>query len=76
MKKTKLTRSLLAAVSIVALSAVMYGCVHSGSDAPQMEAPDLTPAQNAAAAAATAAMDASDAAAGRQSTGVDAIRQS
>ena len=30
MKKTKLTRSLLAACSIVALSAVMYGCVHSG----------------------------------------------
>ena len=34
MKKTKLTRSLMAACSIVALSAVMYGCVHSGSDAP------------------------------------------
>ena len=30
MKKTKLTRSLLAACSIVALSAVMYGCTHSG----------------------------------------------
>ena len=30
MKKTKLTRSLMAACSIVALSAVMYGCVHSG----------------------------------------------
>ena len=30
MKKTKLTRSLLAACSIVALSAVMYGCVHNG----------------------------------------------
>ncbi len=34
MKKTKLTRSLMAAVSVVALSAVMYGCVHSGDDAP------------------------------------------
>ena len=34
MKKTKLTRSLLAACSIVALSAVMYGCVHSGDDGP------------------------------------------
>ena len=35
MKKTKLTRSLLAACSIVALTAVMYGCVHDGgSDAP------------------------------------------
>ena len=32
MKKTKLTRSLMAACSIVALSAVMYGCVHSGDD--------------------------------------------
>ena len=32
MKKTKLTRSLLAACSIVALSAVMYGCVHSSDD--------------------------------------------
>ena len=32
MKKTKLTRSLLAACSIVALSTVMYGCVHSGGD--------------------------------------------
>ena len=31
MKKANLTRSLMAAVSIVALSAVMYGCVHSGS---------------------------------------------
>ena len=30
MKKMKLTRSLMAAVSIVALSAVMYGCVHDG----------------------------------------------
>ena len=73
MKKTKLTRSLMAAVSIVALSAVMYGCVHSGDDAPQMEAPDLTPAQNAAAMAATAAMAASDAAAAAVA-GVDAIR--
>ena len=34
MKKTKLTRSLLAACSIVALSAVMYGCVHNGDDPP------------------------------------------
>ena len=32
MKKTKLTRSLLAACSVVALSAVMYGCVHNGGD--------------------------------------------
>ncbi|MDE0202314.1 MAG: hypothetical protein OXK73_07765 [Rhodospirillaceae bacterium] len=34
MKKTKLTRSLLAACSIVALTAVMYGCVHDGGDDP------------------------------------------
>ena len=34
MKKAKLTRSLMAACSIVALSAVMYGCVHSGDDTP------------------------------------------
>ncbi len=33
MKKTKLTRSLMAAVSIVALSAVMYGCSNGHSDA-------------------------------------------
>ena len=32
MKKTKLTRSLLAACSIVALSAVMYGCSSSGDE--------------------------------------------
>ena len=37
MKKTKLTRSLMAAVSIVALSAVMYGCVHSGDDPMPMD---------------------------------------
>ena len=34
MKKSKVTRSLLAAVSIVALTAVMYGCVHSDDDDP------------------------------------------
>ena len=32
MKKTKLTRSFLAACSIVALTAFMYGCVHDGGD--------------------------------------------
>ena len=41
MKKTKLTRSLLAACSIVALSAVMYGCVHSGDDAPATDDNDM-----------------------------------
>ena len=55
MKKTKLTRSLMAACSIVALSAVMYGCVHSGDD-PVTEAdempmePEQTPAEQLAAA--------------------------
>ena len=38
MKKSKVTRSLLAAVSVVALTAVMYGCTHSGDDGvPQTE---------------------------------------
>ena len=74
MKKTKLTRSLLAACSIVALTAVMYGCVHDGGDEPATEPPvtepmpdpeppaptDLEDTQAAAAAAATAAMTASD----------------
>ena len=76
MKKTKLTRSLLAACSIVALTAVMYGCVHDGDDPPPpvvepepMPEPDpgppadLTDTQDAAEAAATAAMMASDSAA-------------
>ena len=40
MKKSKVTRSLLAACSIVALSAVMYGCVHNGGGDP---APMATP---------------------------------
>ena len=39
MKKTKLTRSLMAACSIVALSAVMYGCVHSGDSETAMDDP-------------------------------------
>ncbi len=40
MKKTKLTRSLLAACSVVALTAVMYGCVHDGSDPAPADPPD------------------------------------
>ena len=73
MKKSKVTRSLLAACSIVALSAVMYGCVHSGDSTPTatqdpetMEPAepagptDLEETQAAAMAAATAAMTASD----------------
>ena len=75
MKKMKLTRSLLAACSIVALTAVMYGCVHDGGDEePMAEMPepmpepdpgptDLDETQEAAAMAATAAMTASTSAA-------------
>ena len=54
MKKTKLTRSLLAACSIVALTAVMYGCVHSG-DGPSQAELDAEAARAAAAEAAAAA---------------------
>ena len=50
MKKTKLTRSLLAACSIVVLSAVAYGC---SSGISQTEA-DRQAAEAAAAAAAEA----------------------
>ena len=78
MKKSKVTRSLLAACSIVALTAVMYGCVHNGgSDDPEPmvepmpepmpepdpEPTDLETTQEAAMAAATAAKTASDGAA-------------
>ena len=59
MKKTKLTRSLMAACSIVALSAVMYGCVHNGGDdAPATDmsgTPD--PAPDPAAPVDVTAMD-------------------
>ena len=43
MKKSKVTRSLLAACSIVALSAVMYGCVHSGSSSTPADPPPPPP---------------------------------
>ncbi len=48
MKKTKLTRSLLAAFSIVALTAVMYGCTHSSDNPPATEM-EQTPAEQIAA---------------------------
>ena len=59
MKKAKLTRSLMAAVSIVALTAVMYGCVHDGDSDTVTEMPEPMPtpyetAKNNIAAAATA----------------------
>ena len=41
MKKTKLTRSLLAACSIVALSVVLSGCLHSSDDS-TTTGPDMT----------------------------------
>ena len=63
MKKTKLTRSLMAAVSIVALSAVMYGCVHSGDDPVPADPPDLSEQIGGASAAAMAAATAASAAA-------------
>ena len=55
MKKTKLTRSLLAACSIVALSAVMYGCSGPSQG-------DLDAANEATAAAVAEAKDNADAA--------------
>ena len=58
MKKTKLTRSLLAACSIVALSAVMYGCTSDGSEndliATQGDLEDVTAQRDAALASAAA----------------------
>ena len=59
MKKTKLTRSLLAACSIVALSAVMYGCVHSGDgdDTTSTPPPVVEPTAYEAALAAIQAAD-------------------
>ena len=68
--KTSLTRTLMTACSILALSAVMYGCVGGGDDdAPATDVPDtsdmdaaLGAAQMAAMTAATAAGTAADAA--------------
>ena len=39
--KTSLTRTLMTACSILVLSTVMYGCVHSGDDAPVAEPPPI-----------------------------------
>ncbi len=69
MKKTKLTRSLMAAASIVALTAVMYGCTHDSDDPPatddtSMDMPDPAIAEraaiNSAITAAQAAVNAVD----------------
>ena len=63
MKKTKLTRTLLAACSIVALSAVMYGCVHSSDDPapPPVTEPDPEPEPTAYEAGKAAIMAATTA---------------
>ena len=60
MKKTNLTRSLLAACSIVALSAVMYGCSSSGEDTQRerAEGAEMTNEQLQAALAAARAAQA------------------
>ena len=68
MKKTKLTRSLLAACSIVALSAVMYGCGHSSG--PSQEELDAALADKATAEADAA--DAADAQAAAEADAADA----
>ena len=72
MKKTKLTRSLLAACSIVALSAVMYGCAHTDSGPSQEEFGAVKDAAAAAAAEAAAAADAAAAAAAAAAAQADA----
>ena len=56
MKKMNLTRSLLAACSIVAISAVMYGCSSSGEDDARMDAQDYKAMFEAAAAERDAAL--------------------
>ena len=54
MKKSKVTRSLLAACSIVALTAVLHGCLHSGGG-PTYSQLDLMGGHNTAAGATVTA---------------------
>ena len=54
MKKSKVTRSLLAACSIVALTAVMYGCSSNGPSQADLDAAEAAAAAAEAAAAAAA----------------------
>ena len=63
MKKTKLTRSLLAACSIVALSVVLSGCLHSGGDDTTTTTPTdpTTPTEPPASTAQSLKADAADA---------------
>ena len=61
--KTSLTRNLMTACSILALSAVMYGCVGGGDDAaPATDVPDTSDMDTALGAAQMAAMTAATAA--------------
>ena len=57
MKKTKLTRSLLAACSIVALSAVMYGCTGDGSENDLVATQEALDQEREAHATTQAALD-------------------
>ena len=60
MKKTKLTRSLLAACSIVALSAVMYGCTGDGSKNDLIATQEALDQERETHAATQAALDTSE----------------
>ena len=84
MKKSKVTRNLMAAVSIVALTTVMYGCVHDGDSDDTLatdmtDMPDPTPTDNAMAAlestgsAAQTANTALSAANGALATATDVV---
>ena len=86
MKKTKLTRSLLAACSIVALSAVMYGCAHTDSGPSQEELDvaladkataetDAAAAEEKAAAEAAARIEAEELAAAETAARIEAEEQ-
>ena len=76
MKKSKVTRSLLAACSIVALTAVMYGCVHSSDDPPPTDGTDTEqpdPASEERASINTAISAARTAVAAVNDTASDAV---
>ena len=73
MNKRKLTRSLMAACSVVAITAVMYGCGGGGggdAEAPAMDTSDMDAALGAAQLAAMTAATAADTAADTAETAV------
>ena len=86
-KKTKLTRTLMAAVSVVALSAVVYGCSSGVSDADhqaaldkakaaeELAAAEKKAAEEAAAAAKTAAEEAAKKAEEEKQAAIEAERK-